>query len=265
MPTGLTPTAGRPSIRRRGAAGLEPATRRLLPDNRSTPARHDEVVGDGRVVRSGTSALPLSYAGSYRRRDSNPQLSIRCGNRIAPAHPRAVPAGTATSVHSGWHGSRSRSESNRDVSTRFAGEPLHRERPRDLERTCARLGSNQRPSGSEPDALSAELRAHACASLVPTQVCPKAAALQAAGRAAVHDAHGVTTRSRTEDLQIHNLTCTTGTPWSPCPGRDSNPRSSACRAAALAAELPGPAGSRGSREPAPNWLWRQGSNLQSSG
>lgn len=109
------------------------------------------------------------------------------------------------------------------MSTRFAGEPPHRGRPRGQGSTCARLGSNQRPSGSEPDALSAELRAHACASLVPTQVCPKAATLQAAGRAAVHDAHGVTTRSRTEDLQIHNLMCTTGTPWSPCPGRDSNP------------------------------------------
>ncbi len=44
----------------------------------------------------------------------------------------------------------------------------------------------------------------ACAPLVPTQVCEIAAGLQPAGRAAVHDALGVTDRTRTGDLRGHN-------------------------------------------------------------
>lgn len=83
-----------------------------------------------------------------------------------------------------------------------------------------------------------------CAPLVPTQVCPKAAGLQPAGRAAVQDALRVSTGSRTHVRRSHRPACfpyTTDTmacrARSPVPAtyprRVSNPRPPRCKRGAL--------------------------------
>jgi hypothetical protein len=68
---------------------------------------------------------------------------------------------------------------------------------------CARRDSNPRPSASEADALSTELRAHGSG----TWCRPRSAlatALQAAGRAAAHCRYGVSNGVRTRDSWDHN-------------------------------------------------------------
>jgi hypothetical protein len=102
--------------------------------------------------------------------------AVMSSGRAADAGPRLF--------HSGWRCWRPKPDSNRRVP--FCGRALTT-RANDR---APRLGSNQRPPGSEPGALSAELRGRGARRWRRAQVGPKATASQAVGRAAVHDAGG---------------------------------------------------------------------------
>src|SRR6266516_19441 len=120
---------------------------------------------------------------------------------------------------------------NRTGVTGFADQLL-------TTRTCGRAyprrESNSRPSGSEPGALSAELRGQGgCGGTRTPTATPVATALQAAGptNCPTHPWGGC--RGSNPDRESHDLACTAGTPQPPCPNEVSNLGPPVCKTGAL--------------------------------
>ena len=173
-----------------------------------------------RTSRAGSGRL----AGRSRVRDTlRRRPRTRTGRPVFMGDGRLLRP-SAVIFHSGWHtdGENPKPDSNRRIHVlRTCPLPLGHSGL-----ACPRLGSNQRPPGSEPGALSAELRGQGCAfggpwwagvratGFEPAQRCDRVTA----GPDSPTSARplGVTGWSRTGDIQrcirsggrIRTFTCT---------------------------------------------------------
>lgn len=142
----------------------------------------------GARVPASISYIRVSLVGRRGPRCRTGHTAIMSGGRAANAR--------AHEVHSGWH----RGESGtRTRSTRFAGVAFT-QNDRLAVRTPGPIRTADLP-------LRRRVRFRCatrvwCAPLVPTQVCVTAAGLQPAGRAAVHDALGVSARGRSGTARV---------------------------------------------------------------